>query len=276
MTNFAFPQDDGTGHYSSGSGDDIDAANFAWALHAVGFTNFVVSGLTVSPNYSTPSFTLNAGKAVIKSATSKTNEDDTRTGASYVVEFDGQSDIDLTPNAVNAVYLVIGPTAPDDLIVQVESNGTMPSADYIELAEINTTNNTSILKNRDPFDEIDTSELFIDGASGVLADAQTPTIHDNAYHSETYLTSDDITDLVSATELSNYALSSDLTDLASESWVTNNFVNETALFDYPTDLELEAILDNYVYSFQAGRIYVSDTPPSSPDQYDIWFDTSNF
>jgi hypothetical protein len=180
MTNKVFPQDNGTGHYPAGEGDYDHAAYFASAFNAVGFSDFVKSGLELTPNFTTPSVNVSAGKAVISAPSTSTSTGEAITAVSYIVEFDGTTGVALVDNTVNHVFLELDPDTPDTINVVVNQDGSSPlGGPSLKIGEVDTTANTTTQVNRGA----------LDGLSGELSDPQTPKVHGDEAHSESYVKS---------------------------------------------------------------------------------------
>ena len=151
MSDFAFPQDEGIGTHSVGSGDKNDAANFGAVYDAIGLTDFVKTGMNFTVDYATPAVDISAGKAVltVDSATA-TQENETRDeGVAFTVETDARTDLSLTDAAVNHVFLDISLTSDDAPSFHIDSDDTPPSQPYLKIGTIDTSNDTATELNRD-------------------------------------------------------------------------------------------------------------------------------
>jgi len=137
-----FAEDQGTnsGISTAGEGDNADAANFASAYEAIGNTDFVVRGLSLS-NVSGGTFDLSAGKAVVTDASADAAQSaETRDqSVAYVVEVAAKTGLSYTTNDVNYVYLNVLLDTDDDLSIAVNTTGTAPNDPSLKIAEIDDT-----------------------------------------------------------------------------------------------------------------------------------------
>jgi pantoate kinase len=138
-----YPEDQGTNSNLSGvgSGDDADAANFAAAYEAIGNTDFVVRGLSLS-NVASGTFDLSAGKAVVTdtSANAAQSAEVRDQQVAYPVEVASRTGLSYTQGDVNDVYIDVLLTDDDALEIDVvDSNGTAPSQPALKIAEIDDT-----------------------------------------------------------------------------------------------------------------------------------------
>jgi hypothetical protein len=137
-----YPEDQGTnsGISTAGAGDDADGANFASAYEAIGNTDFVVRGLSLS-NVSGGTFDLSAGKAVVTDASADAAQSaETRDqSVAYVVEVAAKTGLSYTTSDVNYVYLNVLLDTDDDLSIDINTTGTAPNDPSLKIAEIDDT-----------------------------------------------------------------------------------------------------------------------------------------
>jgi len=137
-----FTEDQGTnsGISTAGAGDDADGANFASAYEAIGNTDFVVRGLSLS-NVGTGTFDLSAGKAVVSDDTADAAQSsevrDQR--VAYVSEVAPRTGLSYTTGSLNYVYLNLLLDTDDSLEIVVNTTGTAPNDPALKIAEIDDT-----------------------------------------------------------------------------------------------------------------------------------------
>lgn len=152
MVDFVFPEDEGTGGHSSGSGDKNDAANFAAAFDAIGMTDFVATGMSFTLNASTPSLDISKGKAVVtdSSATATQTSETRDDGVAFVVEADSRSGLSLTDATTNHIFLDVDLTAEDAISIHIDTDDTQPSQPSLKIGTVDTSNDTTTELNRRP------------------------------------------------------------------------------------------------------------------------------
>jgi hypothetical protein len=137
-----YPEDQGTnsGIDTAGEGDNADGANFASAYEAIGNSDFVVRGLSLS-NVSGGTFDLSAGKAVVSDDTADAAQSaETRDQrVAYVSEVASRTGLSYTTGDVNYVYLNLLLDTDDSLEIVVNTTGTAPNDPALKIAEIDDT-----------------------------------------------------------------------------------------------------------------------------------------
>ena len=137
-----FPEDQGTNENLTvaGEGDDADAANYGSVYEAIGNTDFVVRGLSLS-NVSGGTFDLSAGKAGVSdtSADAAQSSEVRDQHVSYVVEVSAKTDLAYTENDVNYVFLDVLLTDDDALDIVINTTDSAPAQPSLKIAEIDDT-----------------------------------------------------------------------------------------------------------------------------------------
>lgn len=141
MSDIVFPEDPGTG---ASEGDFDDAANFSTLARAVGFGDYVFTGMNFTPDYSTPDVNISSGLAVIAKDTVSQDQGSEKMdqGNLFFVKKDSVSGLSLTDSAVNNIFLKIDLSSDDTASYEAKTSGT-PSLPNIKIGEINTSSNTS-------------------------------------------------------------------------------------------------------------------------------------
>jgi len=138
-----YPEDQGTNANldTAGEGDDADAANFGSVYEAIGNTDFVVRGLSVTLDESNNQFDLSAGKAVVtdSSADAAQSSETRDQQVAYVVEVQEKTNIGYTSGSVNYIYLDVLLTDDDALEIVVNTDETQPAQPSLKIAEIDDT-----------------------------------------------------------------------------------------------------------------------------------------
>jgi hypothetical protein len=183
--NWVFPEDEGTGAYSPGSGDYSDAANFGAAFYAIGFTDCVREGMGFTLDAGTPALDVAEGIAVVtQSAATATNSNESRVKVAYAVHYTGETGIALTDSDVNYVYLVLDLNTGDSPSVVVNITDADPAGSgevSLKIGEVNTSDDTTTELNRGP----------LDGLTGEAASPQIPKSHGNEAHNVDFVQSTD-------------------------------------------------------------------------------------
>jgi len=137
-----YPEDQGTnsGISTAGAGDNADGANFTSAYEAIGNSDFVVRGLSLS-NVSGGTFDLSAGKAVVSDDTADAAQsNETRDQrVAYVSEVAPRTGLSYTTGSLNYVYLNLLLDTDDSLEIVVNTTGTAPNDPALKIAEIDDT-----------------------------------------------------------------------------------------------------------------------------------------
>jgi len=137
-----YPEDQGTNSNLTfiGDGDDADAANFAAVYEAIGNSDFVVRGLSIS-NVTSGTFDLSAGKAVVsaQTATAGQSGESRDQRVSYVVEVGSKTGLTYTTGEMNYVYLNVLLTDDDALDIVINTTDTSPTEPSLKIAEIDDT-----------------------------------------------------------------------------------------------------------------------------------------
>jgi len=119
-----YAEDQGTNSNLSGvgAGDNADGANFGSAYEAIGNTDFVVRGLSLS-NVSGGTFDLSAGKAVVTegSANAAQSNEVRDQSVAYVVEVAAKTGLSYTQGSLNSVFLDVLLTDDDALDIVVNN-----------------------------------------------------------------------------------------------------------------------------------------------------------
>lgn len=152
-----YPQDEGTG-VSSSESDYVDAALVGQLAHTPYVTDLVVEGFSLSPDYSTPSVTIERGVARVSEPETTTPDHSgdggpkplTVRNVTYTVQTDSNKTISLTTDTVNEIYLVATPSTSDGISFEAVTNGSSPSDPSLKLGEIDTAAQTKIETNRYP------------------------------------------------------------------------------------------------------------------------------
>ncbi|WP_137288621.1 hypothetical protein [Natronorubrum halophilum] len=156
-----WPEDSGTG--AADGNEDWDSAGYIGGMAAKdNASDYVEAGLGITPDYGTPAFDLAAGLAYIKytgSVNIQLPSDDATTysgswdqGVTFAVNVDEQTAIALTDGAVNRVYLATDLSTNDGAYVRVDTEASpdVPTDPHIQIAEIDTTADTTTELARDP------------------------------------------------------------------------------------------------------------------------------
>lgn len=137
-----YPEDQGTNANltQSGDGDDADAANFGSVYEAIGNSDFVVRGLSLS-NVASGTFDLSAGKAVVTdaSADAAQSAEVRDQQVAYVVEVSSKTGLAYTTGDVNHVYLNVLLTDDDALEIVVNTTASQPAQPSLKIAEVDDT-----------------------------------------------------------------------------------------------------------------------------------------
>lgn len=154
LENHVFPEDPGIN--SKLTNDWTDAAQFSQLGYPPQGLPFVISGLTLSIDYTGPEFDLSEGVAKILQSKNQTQDhsNDTPSRAQltlnnlvYVVQVKSRTNISLTDNDTNHVFLQIDQTQDDKVDVVTNTTGSTPSDPAMKRAVIDTTANTSRITN---------------------------------------------------------------------------------------------------------------------------------
>jgi len=135
MVDLTFPQ----------AGDLPDAAYFAF-LAGRGRSG-IISGLTLTPDFTVPEVTVAPGKAIIDRGdmtTAHPNIDPSETvsDAVAVVEIDAQTR-SLTLDAVNEIFLDATTTNDDSATVVATTSGSPPTGESLKIGEVDTSTDTA-------------------------------------------------------------------------------------------------------------------------------------
>jgi hypothetical protein len=161
MTDHRFPEDAGTGAYSSGSGDKNDGASLAQVYDAIGRTDYA-KGLSFDVDYTVPEVTISMEKAVVSddSATA-TQTGESRSGVAYVQEMDPRTR-SLSDGTTNYVYLDLDLSTEDGASYHIDTDQTPPASPYLYLGWIDTAAEEYKLVNAKPsqeFESVRTEQL---------------------------------------------------------------------------------------------------------------------
>lgn len=129
------------------SGNDIidETALTKW-LGRSNISGYVKSGLSITPDYTTPSVDISAGTAYIDDG----DQD-------WYSEVDGRTGLGLTDAATNYIFLEYTAANDDDLSYHIDTDNSAPSNPNLLIAEVDTSNDTYTVHNRYPTVEFDTS-----------------------------------------------------------------------------------------------------------------------
>lgn len=144
MSGFVFAQDTGTGLNNQDNADWTDAANLMAAVHSDNTTNYKVSGLNITADFTAEEVTVSPGQARIKAENVSTvdhTSDGTKEVAPYdwdevtvVVVLTESQTIDLDSTGTTNLYLDtnLDSETPD----QVEIVATEPVSPHIQIASV--------------------------------------------------------------------------------------------------------------------------------------------
>jgi len=135
MVELTFPQ----------AGDLPDAAYFAFLVGRG--RSGIISGLTLSPDFSVPEVTVAPGKAIIDRGdmtTAHPNIDPSESvsDAVAVVEIDAQTR-SLTSGAVNEIFIDATTTSDDSATVVATTSGSAPTSESLKIGEVDTSTDTA-------------------------------------------------------------------------------------------------------------------------------------
>lgn len=144
MSGFVFAQDTGTGLSNRDSADWTDAANLMALAHSDNTTNYKVSGLSITPDFTNDQVTVNTGQARIKAENVSTvdhSSDGTKEIAGYAwdevtiaVMLTSSETVSISATGITDLYLdtALDSGTPDE--VQVVT--TEPTTPSIQLASV--------------------------------------------------------------------------------------------------------------------------------------------
>lgn len=141
------------------TGEQLNETNISEYRHSPNATDYVVSGLGVTLNASTPSADIAAGIAAVQTG-----------DATYEAHFDARSGVALTDSAVNEIFAVADPASGDSgLSIDARTSGT-PTDPSVKIAEVDTSADTVSETNRDPAISARALSLGDDGPASSFAD----------------------------------------------------------------------------------------------------------
>lgn len=162
---YIIPQDEGTGITES-EADYADAATLSQIAYNPNATDFVVSGFSLSADYSVPSISVSQGVAKIAESITQTPDHsadggpNSRTvrGVTYAVQTSSEMSTTLTTNSTNQVYLDIDPATKDYVDLLAFSDGSTPPDPYLHIGTVDTAENTTTERNRHPTATVESLE----------------------------------------------------------------------------------------------------------------------
>lgn len=132
------------------SGDEDDAENFAQMIGHANLVDFVIDGMTFTVDYGVPDVTIATGVCSIgQDSDTAASTSETRLKTGTIVQLP-QATKSLTDSDVNFIYVEPNLGTDDNATFQVYTNEANASSNALKLGEIDTTNDTSTLFNREP------------------------------------------------------------------------------------------------------------------------------
>jgi hypothetical protein len=146
VTDNVFPQ----------AGDNDFAENFATWLGRGNVTDFVETGMTITPDYANDKIDISEGKAfvVIDEKTISSNSE-TRLVLDYAVTTEAVSNLSVNASTTNYVYLDGNVGSNDSPIFQVTDGPGSPEDDWLLIGTVDTDNDTTDELNRNPDADFD-------------------------------------------------------------------------------------------------------------------------
>ena len=136
-------------HVFPQTGDNDDAENFAQMIGHSVLSNYVRTGMGLTPDYTNLSVTVGDGVCFIATGSSTASStSETRLRTNHVVQV-AQDTLALTDAAVNHIYVEPTLGTDDSASYAAYTDETNAGANALKIGEVDTSNNTSTEKNRD-------------------------------------------------------------------------------------------------------------------------------